>query len=275
MKKFFSIFLTLCFLYCFVFIETITAFVLPLNIKNFNLTAGKINECFITNSQNPQIVFIQDLHTSSSVQKNISKIIEEVSKQYSVDKVLVEGIPYKKTDTSFLQNLKQFNITDSLIENGLISGVEYYLLNNNNIEIYGLENWQQYLDNIERAALILHNKNYKTELYKNFKTVLYKKIPYCKTLLKYVNFNLTDLKLISKMNQPILQFDSLQKYYRLTKNNNQINLKQLKKEQQKFFELLKTKINFAQYNEFINSYSKIKSDKYNKLLYSYFRNDEE
>ena len=150
MKRFFSIFLSLCFLYCFVFAETITAFVLPLNPNDFDLTAGKINDSFLINSQKPQVVFIQDLHTSSSVQKNISKIIEEVSNKYSVDKILVEGMPYQKIDTSFLQNLKQFNITDNLLENGLISGAEYYLLNNNkDIEIYGLEDWQQYFNNIE------------------------------------------------------------------------------------------------------------------------------
>ena len=276
MCKIFSIFLSLCFLYCFVFVETITAFTLPLNIETFNLTAGKINDYFLTESKNPQVIFIQDLHTSSSVQKNISKIIEEISKTYSVDKVLIEGLPYQKTDTSFLQNLKQFNITDNLLESGLLSAIEYYLLTNNkNIEIYGLENWQQYLNNIEKAASILRNKTYKAKLYKNFRTALYKKIPYSKTLLKYVNFNLTDLKLISKMNQPILQFDSLQRYYHLTKNYNQINLKQVKKEQKQFLELLKTKINFAQYNELINSYSERNSGKYNKLLYSYLQNDKQ
>jgi len=276
MKKIFSIFLSLCFLYCFIFIETITAFVLPLNIEIFNLTAGKINDSFLTESNNPQVIFIQDLHTSLSVQKNISKIIEEVSKIYSINKVLVEGLPYQKTDTSFLKNLEQLNITDKLLENGLLSAIEYYLLTNNKkIELDGLENWQQYLDNIEKAASILHNKTYKDELYKNFKMVLYKKIPYSKTLLKYVDFNITDLKLISKMNQPILQFDSLQRYYHLIKNNNQINLKQVKKEQKQLFELLKTKINFAQYNELINSSSGKNSDKYNKLLYSYLQNDRE
>lgn len=276
MKKFFLLFLSLCFLYCFVFAETISTFVLPLNIESFNLTAGKINDVFLINSQTPQIIFIQDLHTSSSVQKNISKIIEEVSKIYSVDKILVEGMPYQKIDTSFLQNLSQFNITDTLLENGLLSATEYYLLTNSkNIEPDGLENWQQYLNNIEKASLILYNKTYKAELYKKFKTSLYKKIPYSRTLLKYVNFNITDLKLISKMNQPILQFDSLQKYYHITKNNKQINLNQVKKEQKQLLGLLKTKINFAQYNELINLYSERNSGKYSKLLYSYLQNDRE
>ena len=215
------------------------------------------------------------MHTSSSVQKNISKIIEEVSNKYSVDKILVEGMPYQKIDTSFLQNLKQFNITDNLLENGLISGAEYYLLNNKNIEIYGLEDWQQYFNNIEKAAYILHNKALKTELYNEFKTDLYKKIPDFKKLLKYVNFNLTDSNLISEMNQPILQFDNLQTFYRLTKNNNKLNFKQIKKEQKQLLGVLKTRLNFVQYNELINSFSEKNSEKYSKLLYSYLEDNKD
>ena len=274
MKKLFSLFLCLCFLYCFVFSETIGAFVLPLNTDDFSSIAGKINDEFLINSQNPQVVFIQDLHTSSSVQKNISKIIEEISNKYPVDKVLVEGMPYQKIDTSFLKNLEKFNITDNLLENGLLSGAEYYLLNkNNNIEIYGLENWQQYSNNMEKAASVLHNKTYKTELYNKFKTDLYKKMPNVKKSLKYINFDLTDLNLISKMNQPMLQLDNLQTYYRSTKNNDKLNFKQIKKEQEQLLGILKTKLNFAQYNELVNSHSEKNSDKYSKLLYSYLQND--
>jgi len=275
MKKIFSIISCLCFLYCFIFSAAIEAVVIPLGINvDLKLTSGKINGSFLPDNTNPQIVFIQDLHTSSSVQKNISKIIEEISNSYSIDKILVEGMPYQKIDSSFITNIAKFNITESLLENGLLSATEYYLLTGNkNVEIYGLENWQQYLNNIKAAAKILNNNSYKTEIYNEFKANLYKKIPYSKKLLQLVNFKITDVDLIKKMNQPLLQYTQLQQYYGLTKNNKQINFKKVTAEQKQLLEFLKTKISFADYNQLTNLAIEKNFKLYNKTLYSYLNSD--
>jgi len=276
MKKFFSLLLCLCFLYSFVFSAAIEAAVIPLGIPvGLELTSGKINGSFLPNNEKPQIIFIQDLHTSSSVQKNISNIIEDVSKTYQIDKVLVEGMPYRKIDSSFITNLSKFNVTENLLESGLLSATEYYLLTKNkNIEIFGLENWDMYFNNIQRAALILKDKKNKAELFLKFKKALYKKIPYNKKLMKYVDFNLNDFNIISKMNQPILQFDNLQKYYRLSKNNKLLDLKQVTKEHKHLLRFLKNNISFEQYNEII-SLSTNNINQYNKMLYAYLVETEE
>ena len=221
MKKIISI-ITSCFLfYSFVCVQTVEAIVMPSPVsvsinKDLEDAVGKIADSFLENFQTPQVIFIQDLHTSSSVQKNIAKIIDIASKNYNLDKVMVEGAPFEKIDMSFISNLSKFDISKQLVDDGLLSGSEYYFLNyNQQANIFGLEDWNIYLENIKRASEILKDEDYKKELFGEFKKDLYSKIPQSEKLIKYVKFNLTDSDLIKEMDQPVLQYVSLYQYWNL------------------------------------------------------------
>ncbi|MCR4663501.1 MAG: hypothetical protein K5622_06425, partial [Endomicrobiaceae bacterium] len=199
-KKIFSVFLSL-FLFNsfilndFVYAMSIQLLSVPQNnaiLKmELNSSIGYITDYFNSSSNKNTVVFIQDLHTNPSVQKNISTILEQIDKQYGIDYIYMEGLPAGKADTDILASLKKYNISDKLINKNLITGTEYYFLNSNtDAQIYGLENWNKYLSNIKRAAEILQDKEYITQTYDIFKEELYSHISNIKKVEKYIKFNL-------------------------------------------------------------------------------------
>ena len=280
MKKIISI-ITSCFLfYSFVCVQIVEAFVMPSPIsvsinKDLEDAVGKIADSFLENSQAPQIIFIQDLHTSSSVQKNIAKIIDIASKNYNLDKVMVEGAPFEKIDMSFISNLSKFDISKQLVDDGLLSGSEYYFLNyNQQANIFGLEDWNIYLENIKRASEILKDEDYKKELFGEFKKDLYSKIPQSEKLIKYVKFNLTDSDLIKEMDQPVLQYVSLYQYWNLLEVLEKIDFKKVSKENISLMRDLQSVLSYDEYSKLINM-SKQNNPLYYATLYSLFKNNNE
>ena len=127
--------------------------------------------------------------------------------------------------------MSKFDISKQLVDDGLLSGSEYYFLNyNQQANIFGLEDWNIYLENIKRASEILKDEDYKKELFGEFKKDLYSKIPQSEKLIKYVKFNLTDSDLIKEMDQPVLQYVSLYQYWNLLEVLEKIDFKKVSKE---------------------------------------------
>ncbi|MBR3628389.1 MAG: HD domain-containing protein, partial [Elusimicrobia bacterium] len=220
-------------------------------------------------NKNNLLFFIQDLHTNPSVQKNISKILEQLDKQYGIDRIYMEGLPAGKANTSVLDSLKKYNLSDKLINKNIITGTEYYFLNNTTTaQIYGLEDWNKYLANIKRAAQILQDQDYIIQTYNSFKEDLFANINDIKKVEKYINFNLADDKILKITNQPILKYNELHKYISLSDNINNLNLKKVSEEHKLFIADLKSKLQVSLYNDIINLSKKENLKEYYSVLYN-------
>lgn len=243
---------------------------------NFEPNIAYISDSFTALSNKGTVFFIQDLHTNPSVQKNISNILKQLDKQYGIDYIYMEGLPEGKADISKLNSLKEYNVSDKLINRNIITGAEYYFLNNNTeAQIYGLENWDKYLSNIKRAAQILQDQNYITQTYSAFKEDLYSNISDIKKVKKHINFNLADDKLLNKINQPILKYTELHKYISLSDNINNLNTRKISEEHTLFINCLKNNLPVSTYKEIIDLSKKDNLQEYYSVLYNYLNANKE
>ena len=157
----------------------------------FNKASSISNEYGkITSSKDAQsditVINIQDLHCHPQTQRNIAKIIGQIADKYNLKKIYVEG-GYGDIDVSWLGSIKDENIKkkiiEELIEEGILTGSEYYKLisNNDNIELKGIDERQLHQDNIKRLSLIIENQ----DKYKELSKKINKEISFLEQ--KYVN----------------------------------------------------------------------------------------
>lgn len=120
----------------------------------------------ITSSKDAQsditVINIQDLHCHPQTQRNISKIITQIADKYNLKKIYVEG-GYGDIDTSWLNAIKdekiKRQIIEGLLEEGILTGSEYYkLTNNNEVELKGIDEEQIHKDNVRRLSWIIENQ---------------------------------------------------------------------------------------------------------------------
>lgn len=105
------------------------------------------------------IINIQDLHCHAETQRKIASIIGYIDNFYGLDKVYLEGA-FKNVDTSWLSSFNDSkdgsNVLESLINNGKLSGTEYYsIVNNKKNFVSGIENEQLYKENIKLLGEII------------------------------------------------------------------------------------------------------------------------
>ncbi len=235
-----------------------------------NSSVAYISEYFKSPSDKKStIFFIQDLHTNPSVQKNISKILEQLDNQYGIDYIYMEGLPAGKANTSVLESLKKYQVSDKLINKNIITGTEYYFLNSDTTaQIYGLEDWNRYLSNIKRAAEIIQDQEYITQTYNDFKKDLYASINNIKKVEKYIHFNLADDKMLKITNQPILKYGELHKYISLSDDINSLNLKKVAEEHKLFINDLKSDLPVSVYKDIIDLSKRENLKEYYAALYN-------
>ena len=280
LKKFLSLIISFFVLNSFVLSDYAFAFVqqpvmptlnsLQQNFLNIDSTNAKITDGFIneSNSNNDLVVFIQDLHGNVSVQKNISEILKDLDSKYGIDTILLEGIPEGQANLSVLYELKKYNVADTLLKRNVLTGPEYYLMNNTtNANICGLEDWGKYINNIKRNAQILKDKEYLTETYFSFEKDLYSKIENLKKLQQYINLDFANDELLKTMNQPILQYNDLHKYVSISNNIKNISPKKVTKEYVSLLKDLKNDLTFKEYNALIDSSNKDDLTEYYNNLY--------
>ena len=110
------------------------------------------------------VINIQDLHCHPQTQRNISKIIAEIAEKYNLKKIYVEG-GYGNIDTSWLNSIEDENIRkqviEKLLEEGILTGSEYYKLtgNNDKIELKGIDEEEIHKDNVRRLSWIIAQQN--------------------------------------------------------------------------------------------------------------------
>ncbi|MDR1940955.1 MAG: hypothetical protein LBQ47_01335, partial [Endomicrobium sp.] len=120
---------------------------------------GKIIDRHTFEESKYRIINIQDLHCHGEVQKNISAIIDSLSKNAEISAIFVEG-GYGAVDLSLYKNIKdkalREKITEELLLQGRLTGTEYfYLKSGSKIPLFGLEDKSVHEANLERLSSIL------------------------------------------------------------------------------------------------------------------------
>ena len=170
-NKFISIITTACFLVSFIASPAVQAMQAPVPgqldfnkaAEGLNLpgTVGRVTGGKIF-GDGLLVINIQDLHCHAEVQKNISRILEMIEAQYGLKNVLVEGAA-GDVDTSWLTSLKdnalKKKIAETLLNQGRLTGAEYYsVLNNKPRLLKGLEDEKLHTENIARLGKILERR---------------------------------------------------------------------------------------------------------------------
>ncbi|MBI3315659.1 MAG: hypothetical protein HYZ87_01610, partial [Candidatus Omnitrophica bacterium] len=108
------------------------------------------------------IIHIQDAHTNTSAQKNISAILEELITRYQVKTVFVEG-GTRDDSLDFLRPLAPKSIRERVskkyLSAGELNGVEYLSLGSDyDMEVRGVEDSSLYQKNLETYASIVSKR---------------------------------------------------------------------------------------------------------------------
>lgn len=244
MIRFLSIFTLVCFILTNVLGDVFAnTMVIPLPYSNNNGVITKYDTLSqyaqitenIYKKDTPLVIVIHDLHNNSKVQQNIEQIINFISNNSQINKIMIEGAPNKQVSTQLFSSInnKQFSntIVNDLLYNGKISGAESFIVKNNMHNLYGLENWETYNKNIE-WNLILKNKYLQKvdNVYKSFvkSRIYFSKPKFFSLFSQEVNFekriinlyefcvkNNIDLSLYSEINK----FVAISKY----KNKKDVN----------------------------------------------------
>ena len=113
---------------------------------------------------NTTVINIQDLHCHPETQRNISKIIKEISDKYNLKKIYVEG-GYGNIDTSWLKQITDENIRkqviEKLVDEGILTGSEYYKITSDtqNVELKGIDEENIHKDNVRRLSWIISQQD--------------------------------------------------------------------------------------------------------------------
>ena len=215
------------------------------------------------------IINIQDLHCDYSVQKNVSSLIDEISKKYKIDDVYVEG-GIGNIDTTFLASIDpeyRQNILENLLKTGKLTGTEYYSITSNKTNLLkGLEEKDIYLENLARLNKIIKSKDEISEHFskvdeeiellkakylkaenKKFDELLKKaeeqKIPQGKFIFELFNY-------AKKNNISLKNYKNLQLYLSLF--NTSVNNKRVQNEITEVLDVAKSSLPYDEYNELIN-----------------------
>jgi len=118
-----------------------------------------VNDFFNSSNQKaPQLFIIQDAHQSLDAQKNINKLINKLVDEQKVEMVLFEGgsEPLDKTVYRFIEEDKRnLKIYDQLFKTGMLGGIEKAALSlEKNIPFIGIENPENYYENLEKLTLL-------------------------------------------------------------------------------------------------------------------------
>ncbi|MCB4790324.1 MAG: hypothetical protein LHV68_00390 [Elusimicrobia bacterium] len=279
--KFISFVILLFFTYSFVVFEPLYGITeLIKDTKKINELYGE-NTCVLPyqngrvvegsyKDENNLIVWIQDLHCHPEVQKNIYKILNLWDKEYSLDKVFVEGAPRGKLGSNLLtcipnKEIKQ-RTADMLLATGLLSASEYFSTIENKDNLYGLEDWDVYKDNLNRMRSLIAEKEKNVPVVKDLKSNIngikgrfisgeLKSI--CRFMEKEnktvpLKWYLKLEKLGTHCGEQTAWYPNLNRYIAMLKLNHRINYKRLSKEQQEYLAQLRQILPYRIYVNLLN-----------------------
>lgn len=124
---------------------------------------GRIEDIFIAPSvphKNARIlVYIKDAHANYEAQTHIRDILRVLSRDYGFQLIAAEGA-VSKLDRAQLNFYSDANtnlkIADFLAQKGEISGVDLFVLENERISAYGIENQDAYAENLKAFRSVMN-----------------------------------------------------------------------------------------------------------------------
>ncbi len=224
------------------------------------------------------VVFVQDLHCHPEVQRNISEIENLLDKRYGLEKIFVEGAPMGRVDTKVLDTMPariKDKVLESLLDQGLLSGSEYYAVKNKQDKLYGLEEWGTYLGNYNRIKRLIESRDGRVkaaqdvaarieaikrehlspELRKLERYIKKAEAPgadksaLAKTGKKSEEHYFELEKLGAKVNEDVSQYPNLKKFIDMARFGREINYKKLPTQMQEYVEELKKVVPFGVYRQ--------------------------
>lgn len=224
-------------------------------------SAGYVTEHNIV-SQDGVLIYIQDLHCNPGVQKNISDIISSLDKNIGVDKVILEGVPAGKVESNVLTALPEsvkYGVVEKLLGKGLLTGAELYCVESGKNNIYGVENWDKYVGNLQRAADLIAVSRDATANVRPFKNAVLKKTKKnLDTLGELASFKRDDNwydKLSEaeiKYSEPFYKYRNLSGYMNLRQLSSRLDLDKVKKELDLYTQELKNTLSYKNFNNIVS-----------------------
>ena len=226
------------------------------------------------------IINIQDLHCHPQTQRNIASILEYLSSKYNIDRIYLEGA-YKNINTKMLSDFKneQFGskILESLVDNGQLSGTEYYsAISGKNEIIAPMEEESLYKENIKLFGEIINKRpdveQICSKLEKDINSIKKDYFEYNRELrkferiiTKFKNKKLTPAGYYGllentalKNNIDLKNYPNIAAYINLLKINNHINKNKLPSEIKQFVASLKAEISYGEYVNLLNESNNLK-----------------
>ncbi|MCL2798701.1 MAG: hypothetical protein FWD54_00230 [Endomicrobia bacterium] len=209
----------------------------------------------------PLVIFINDLHSNPQVQQSIYLALKRLDSDGVLSKIFTEGAPEGIVDVSKLIHSdyqKRKKIIDAFLSSGLASGAEVFAVDSGFKDIYGIENWDIYLENLKTAAETYNSGN---GFLSGFKEILYansgKEIRDAIRKISEIH-DLSESGLSKNTDYGFLvrNYGEIDKYLKITDLKKRLNEKAAQKDIYSAFEFLKSNVS---YKEFINI-----NDKYSK-----------
>jgi len=245
----------------------------------FSPVLGKITSSKYYDSD--EIVLnIQDLHCHAQTQRQISSILELLEKKYQINGVYLEGT-YKDVNTSWLSGFndgkKGSEIIEKMVDDGRLSGTEYYsLINNKRDFIKPIEDEHLYKENIKLLnEIIANNQEIEiicNELEEQIKTIKNsysgdKERKFDK-IVKDFQANKIDSKkyyqelarYAKERNIDITKYSNVALYIKFLENNSSLNETKVAGELGKFLAEIKNKLSYQEYANLLK-----KSDNFAKI----------
>ncbi len=174
-------------------------------IPNIHESYGKINDYFDQGSDQT-VYLIQDVHCFYESQINGRGVYQNLYRNEGVKDLFLEGA-YGEMD---LLKLEQFSdqdanqkIADNFLKEGLLTGPEYFaIIDHNDVRLYGIENREKYLANLESFKNAYPFMSSWTSKFQD----LFSALEQCKTNLYSGLWKEID-RLIQDYHQGIIKFD--------------------------------------------------------------------
>ena len=98
------------------------------------------------------------MHCQPYAQNNIYSIINYINSNFEINKIFVEGAPDGKIDTSSIKDIDiktRTNVLSSMLSKGYLSGTELFSYLSQKDNLYGIEDFNLYLQTVKEYVNIL------------------------------------------------------------------------------------------------------------------------
>lgn len=279
LKKFLFGLLTISFLIVTTIPQGVTANEIVDTFKNINGSSletlenvpkeiGKFFETNIKEQEAPNVILIYDMHCQPYTQNNIYSIINYINSCFDINKIFIEGAVAGKVNTSSIKDIDiktRKNILNGMLSKGCLSGVELFSYLSQKDNLYGIEDFNIYIQTVKQYVNILtfqkeyllYIKNADKELKKIKKNFYNANMRFFEKLffedIEYDLKTINEIKLfLTQYNINLSsQYPNLDKYLQI-KEYEQIDSKIFYKDFQNLINICKNKLPFNIYSNLIN-----------------------